>query len=307
MRAQDLTNQQFGELHVIQRDKTRKDRAYWICECSCGKRLSVSGTRLRSGQTSCGCANSRQIKSGQRFGRLIALEPTEQRSNKGNIIWKCQCDCGNIAFVRKDMLLDGKTRSCGCLKKETSLVNLAQSVEDLTQRRFGRLTVIGLDIDLTKQYSRTYWLCQCDCGNTISVRSDHLKNLAIVSCGCAHQSAGEVLVEEYLKQAQICYQKEYKFSDLYDKQPLRFDFALFDTTNSTLVCLIEVDGLQHTQETNYYFSDSLIDRQRRDQLKNHYCIEHNIPLFRIPYNKLSSIHSVYDILQFNFLYKGENE
>ena len=29
-----------------------------------------------------------------RFGRLIALYPTNQKK-RGYIVWKCKCDCGN--------------------------------------------------------------------------------------------------------------------------------------------------------------------------------------------------------------------
>lgn len=54
-------------------------------------------------------------------------------------------------------------------------------VKDLTGKRFGNLQVIGLsDTDTRK----TYWVCQCDCGNIKTVRSDSLQSGAIKSCGC---------------------------------------------------------------------------------------------------------------------------
>lgn len=52
---------------------------------------------------------------------------------------------------------------------------------DLTGQRFGRLTVIGVDDRDTR---KTYFYCQCDCGNVKSVRSDSLIAGAIRSCGC---------------------------------------------------------------------------------------------------------------------------
>lgn len=54
-------------------------------------------------------------------------------------------------------------------------------VVNLTGKRFGRLTVIGLD---DKEGRKTYWVCQCDCGNIKSVRSDSLQARLIRSCGC---------------------------------------------------------------------------------------------------------------------------
>ena len=52
---------------------------------------------------------------------------------------------------------------------------------DLTGKRFGRLTVIGID---DRGDRKTYYNCQCDCGNVKSVRSDSLIAGAIRSCGC---------------------------------------------------------------------------------------------------------------------------
>lgn len=52
---------------------------------------------------------------------------------------------------------------------------------NLTGQQFGRLTVIGLDDRNTR---KTYWICQCSCGNMKSVRSDSLQNGTIRSCGC---------------------------------------------------------------------------------------------------------------------------
>ena len=54
--------------------------------------------------------------------------------------------------------------------------------DDLTGRRFGKLTVIGLSGK--KAGRKSYWVCQCDCGNKHLVRSDSLKCGNVQSCGC---------------------------------------------------------------------------------------------------------------------------
>lgn len=53
---------------------------------------------------------------GKKFGHLTVVEMTEKRADNGSVIWKCQCDCGNVIYVRSGNLLRGKTRSCGCNK-----------------------------------------------------------------------------------------------------------------------------------------------------------------------------------------------
>jgi hypothetical protein len=60
--------------------------------------------------------------SGQRFGRLIAVEPIEKRSG-GNVVWRCLCYCGNEIFVNASNLKSGRTRSCGCLHKDAHTVH----------------------------------------------------------------------------------------------------------------------------------------------------------------------------------------
>lgn len=60
-------------------------------------------------------------KKGKKFGRLTAISFIRKRSrqDKVQIFWKCKCDCGNTTLVFSNSL--GKTKSCGCLKKEISL------------------------------------------------------------------------------------------------------------------------------------------------------------------------------------------
>lgn len=52
-------------------------------------------------------------------------------------------------------------------------------IKDLTGKRFGKLTVIGLDKIVNR---KSYWKVKCDCGTEKSVRGDTLR--VITSCGC---------------------------------------------------------------------------------------------------------------------------
>lgn len=54
--------------------------------------------------------------TGKRFGRLVAIEPVG-KTEVGNIIWRCQCDCGNKKDVSTKDLGRG-TFSCGCYRNE---------------------------------------------------------------------------------------------------------------------------------------------------------------------------------------------
>jgi hypothetical protein len=60
IRVKDLTKKSFGRLTVLMRviypEGIRKGKMYWLCQCSCGKRVVVLGKSLKNGGTrSCGC------------------------------------------------------------------------------------------------------------------------------------------------------------------------------------------------------------------------------------------------------------
>ncbi len=56
-------------------------------------------------------------RTGQRFGRLLVLEEAGRNQLK-KVLWKCQCDCGNIVLRPSGDLVTGNSVSCGCYLKE---------------------------------------------------------------------------------------------------------------------------------------------------------------------------------------------
>lgn len=60
--------------------------------------------------------------TGRRFGRIVVLEDAGPSYNR-NHNWKVRCDCGTVFEVAVSNLRSGRTRSCGCLRKETARRN----------------------------------------------------------------------------------------------------------------------------------------------------------------------------------------
>lgn len=124
--AHELTGQTFGDLTVLERSGTQHNRGIlWKCQCSCGNICEVPGTYLvRGHKTHCGCKTPKPTAyradiTGQRFGRLVALYPTEKRDAvKRSVIWHCKCDCGNELDISYCDLAYSNQQSCGCQKKE---------------------------------------------------------------------------------------------------------------------------------------------------------------------------------------------
>ncbi len=112
--------------------------------------------------------------TGQKFGKLTAIELLGTDKH-GVALWKCQCECGNEKLVKSVNLRNGATISCGCIR-----------TNDLTGKRFGRLTVIKrCPVEYTKSGNRVFkWKCQCDCGNIINAVHSNLVKGVTGSCGC---------------------------------------------------------------------------------------------------------------------------
>jgi len=132
--------QRFGRLVVIKlHSKTKKYQKLWECKCDCGNPTIVRGDQLTSGHTkSCGCLQKERIKeanknihhkgsplnlTGQKFGRLTAIKIIGKNKAKNNI-WECKCECGNFVNVIAHNLVNGHTKSCGCLQKEKVSINI---------------------------------------------------------------------------------------------------------------------------------------------------------------------------------------
>jgi len=129
-RSPDLTGHVFGRLTVVRRAGSRRGKSIWLCRCGCGNEAIVSAVSLNRGVTrSCGCLVREGLNlAGHVFGRLTAIECVGNNGKAGKHRWLCQCECGNEVLVPSDRLRSGETRSCGCLKADTSAATGRQNV-----------------------------------------------------------------------------------------------------------------------------------------------------------------------------------
>jgi hypothetical protein len=72
--------------------------------------------------------------TGQRFGRLVSIEPAGELTTSG-MPWRFRCDCGNecIRVTGAVRRRDRPVTSCGCLRKEVA------AVQGHKMRRHGRI------------------------------------------------------------------------------------------------------------------------------------------------------------------------
>jgi hypothetical protein len=279
----NLTGQKFGKLTVLEKAPSRNKKVYWLCECDCGNKLEIQAYSLTANRTkSCGYCGEHPSKlldiTGQKFGTLTVLKLSSERSNSRQAIWYCQCDCGKIIKVRGTSLRHGEVSSCG----DASCRGIEKDMTGLT---FGKLTVISKS-DFKNSYSNhTYWNCKCDCGNSCVVMGQNLRNGTTKSCGCL-VSSGEMKINQLLNENNIIFEQQKIFENCYlhNGGKCRFDFYVEDSY------LIEFDGQQHFYPIDHFGGEQQFQiQQERDNYKNQWCKENNIPLIRIPYTKLNTL------------------
>lgn len=111
---------------------------------------------------------------GRRFGRLLVVS-RKGKTLFGQKTWKCKCDCGKEKTVRSGDLLEGKVKSCGCLRYQKKYI---------IGKRFGRLVVLRFDAKKKNMHRMSYYICRCDCGKIISTQRSSLVSGNGKSCGC---------------------------------------------------------------------------------------------------------------------------
>lgn len=171
----NLSGYQMGKVNVIRVIGKKKGRKVYECQCECGRKTHLTCDQLLRNQVpSCPMCKLTVAKdlTGKRFGKLVAVRRSSDRTKYGSIKWICKCDCGNETEVTVSLLTTGRTRSCGCYSMERRL----NSYHDWTGKRFGRLIAI-------KRIGNK-WECKCDCGNVTLVATPSLVNGVSRSCGC---------------------------------------------------------------------------------------------------------------------------
>ncbi|MCC8129087.1 MAG: transcriptional regulator [Clostridiales bacterium] len=189
----DLASRRFGMLTALEPLEERdQGRVVWRCRCDCGNEVLRYSSQLRAGvKTNCGCVPRTRLRedlTGQRFGHLTVVGPTEKRANK-RIVWECRCDCGNTALVQTQYLKDGSTKCC----KDCQKINRPR--RDITGQRFGSLTAL-YPTDKRGRNQSVIWHCRCDCGKEVEHSCAELQRGDYISCGCLKRAAEVKLREQ---------------------------------------------------------------------------------------------------------------
>lgn len=286
-------------LNVFIDKNFKRSKVRCNCECTlCGKLrvVSLSHLKNRNYQFCPECRpNRKETESliGQKFGKLTVVERIAnhiQPNGSSKIVYKCLCECGTECFVQKHHLQNGHTTSCGCVqKKHTGEAHK----KDITGKKYGLLTAK----ESFYKDGVLYWKCSCDCGGEKITQVRCLNSGRVHSCGCI-SSLSEYNFEQLLKEHNVQYVKQYKFSDCKYKRSLPFDFAI--KINDKIVGLVELQGEQHYYpftfcgESKEKKKNNVEKLQVKDSIKRNYCKNNNIPLLEIKYIYFNKLWEIFE-------------
>lgn len=105
--------------------------------------------------------------------------------------------------------------------------------EDLLNRRFGMLVV--KEYSHIDEHHRSYWICQCDCGNIKTISRASLVGKKSQSCGCQikynaiqHGDSYTRLYSIWHNMKQRCYNPNYTYYDNYGGRGIQICREWFD-------------------------------------------------------------------------------
>ena len=295
----DLIGYNNGKLIVngFSRQEIRggRKRALWNVTCLfCGKEFEQTRDSITLGKGApCGCY--RRIV-GQKVGKLNHIDLTNQtvgewfvesraedyihKSGVHAVRYNCICSCGIRKVVLASSLINGESKSCGHSRQEM-IADLLR--KDLTGKQ---VNLLHVDYLIPGSHPPKYH-CTCTCGVEKDVLGQTLLNNAIVSCGHASATRGELAIKAILEKHNVKFKYNCTLKELtsYCQRKLRLDFQIFDYTNK-LICAIEYQGEQHYKEVKIY-NDNFGKQQREitDPIKREFFKKIKLPLYEIPYNK----------------------
>lgn len=121
--------------------------------------------------------------AGFSFGRLTVRDFVGI-DEKNRTIWLCECSCGGTKLTNHEYLLRGKTKSCGCLKRESQWKPRSAKSD---QERMEALLVMGYK---TLKRRNAYKFKGCK-----PLGFDHFKKLSLASCVYCGEKASKILRE----------------------------------------------------------------------------------------------------------------
>lgn len=269
----------------------------------CGHEYYVSPNKFRSGRKCPKCANKirasklkktkidLQKELNEHYGKEeYTILSDEIGTNTEPIKVRHNCDyCGNNIFETTPNYLK-QWKGCSVCGGNFNITAFKHEF----YKKFGTDQFEILDNEYNGYDSKLNIKCKkCGYINKLTPRWLMQASTKVCLCkSCEPCSSSEKLIENYLLEHNIKYERNISLPGCKNKIPLRFDFKIYI---DGYYILLEYDGIQHFNSIDYWDGDKGLDeRILRDNLKNSFCDENNIKLYRISYNEelISSLEKI---------------
>ena len=212
---------------------------------------------------------------------FLPLEP--YKNSKTKILMRCLIDNYEWKIRPNDAL---NISGCPYCKK----IKMQQYLGKTHSEFIEQLRIINPYIEILGIYigSKEKILCRCLIdGHEWNACASHL--LHYHGCPkCYQKSRGEKVIENILRNYNISFVSQKRFSDCKFKYPLSFDFYL----NKYNIC-IEYQGNQHYIPVEFFGGNKSLELQKiKDEIKREYCIDTDKFLLEIPYWDFNNIEDI---------------
>lgn len=208
----------------------------------------------------------------------------------------CSIRCLSCGEVRNFMRADGVLRNeklCIC---RTGVIQRGKYEEKIKNKYNEDIRFLKFE-DVKKPCT---FIC-CKCYSIDSLK--YAENIMVRDHICRHcfpggirggTSNGELAVEDFLIENNYNYIKQYPVRlSPKDNRDKRFDFAIMNKNNTTVLMMIEFNGKQHYVPSNLFGGEKTFERiKKSDQMKVNYCRNNNIPFLQINYEDIDIIDEI---------------
>lgn len=216
----------------------------------------------------------------------------EYKGSQKNIKVK-HVECGYEYYVTPDAFLNQKQQCPKCQGKIE--LNLELAKEKLSKMaKCNDYEILDGNRNINNNYILK--IKHLKCGTIFkSNYSSFINNDS--NCPVCKGYKNEINISNILKTNNIIFESQYKFHDCRYKNPLPFDFAIFDKSGN-LKFLIEYQGEHHYMPIKFGgVSDERAEIhfdmvKRNDKIKYEYCKNKNINLVLIPYTESKNIENI---------------
>jgi len=131
----------------------------------------------------------------QSFGQYLVLG--KGKKTKHGQFWVCQCACNQQAEIHEAALLEGRAKSCGCdYVNSRGQYRGPGYYRDLTGQQYGNMLVLQRMVG--KHLKKTWWQCQCTCGQEAAIlRSNLLSGNSRQCKRCAYSNLSNIVTQRW--------------------------------------------------------------------------------------------------------------